>query len=153
MTEGIPVAKSPNPTVRRAGVVVGLALACGPLSVITQPGALAAASSFQVLPDADGVQRIELIGGSYFFKPERIRAQAGMPIELAVKAEPGFVPHRLVLENRAGKVFADMELSEKTRQVRLDLPAGEYVFHCPTRLLMFRSHRERGMEGRLEILP
>lgn len=153
MAERIPVAKSPHSTVRRAGIVVGLAIACGPIAAVTQPAALAAASSFQVVPDADGVQRIELTGGSYFFKPERIRAQAGIPIELAVKAEPGVVPHRLVLENRAGKVFADVELSEKTRQVRLDLPAGDYVFHCPTRLLMFRSHRERGMEGRLEVLP
>lgn len=154
MTERIPVAKGLTRPRSRAGFLIGFVIAGCLLCLATLLVARAAdGTPVQVRPDAGGVQRIALTGGSYFFRPERILAHAGSPIELAVKMEPGLAPHRFVLENRAGKVFADVELSEKARHVRLDLPAGEYLFHCPTRLLMFKSHRERGMEGRLEVLP
>jgi hypothetical protein len=46
-------------------------------------------------PDADGVQRIRIVGGDYFFKPARIVVKANTPVELVVSKEAGMVPHNL----------------------------------------------------------
>lgn len=105
----------------------------------------------QASTDADGVQRVSIMGGSYFFKPARIIAKAGRPLELKVSMEQGIVPHRFVLEGADGKPLADIELAEAPKTVRVELAAGKYAFHCPNRLLMFKSHRERGMSGTLEV--
>lgn len=109
------------------------------------------AQPYQVPIDADGVQRVTIVGGSYFFKPERIVAKAGRPLELLVSMEQGIVPHRFLLEGADGKPLADVELTEEPKAVRVELAAGDYVFQCPNRLLMFKSHRQRGMSGVLEV--
>src|ERR1039457_6040467 len=43
--------------------------------------------------DADGKQRVSILGGSYFFKPDHIVVKVNVPVELAVRLEPGIVPH------------------------------------------------------------
>lgn len=101
--------------------------------------------------DNDGVQRITIIGGSYFFRPDRILARVGQPLHLIVRMEEGIVPHRFVLDGPDGKPVADIELATTPKTVQIDLPPGQYPFSCPNRLLMFKSHRERGMSGTLEI--
>lgn len=106
---------------------------------------------YTVSTDADGVQRVTIVGGSYFFEPARIIAKAGQPLDLVVRMERGIAPHRFVLEGADGKSLADVELAEAPKTVRVALAAGDYVFHCPNRLLMFRSHSERGMSGALEV--
>ena len=105
----------------------------------------------QARVDADGVQRVSIVGGSYFFKPAKILAKAGQPLELSVRMEQGIVPHRFVLDGADGKPVADIELAESTTAVRINLGPGDYAFHCPNRLLMFKSHRERGMSGVLRV--
>ena len=97
------------------------------------------------------VQRVAIVGGSYFFRPDHVVVTAGRRVELEVKAEPGIIPHRFVLETAAGVTLADVSLDEQPQVLSLDLPPGKYVFHCPNRLLLFKSHRERGMAGVLEV--
>lgn len=108
------------------------------------------ASPYQASTDADGVQRVALLGGSYFFRPDHIVVQAGQPLEISVKVEPGIVPHSFVLETADGKRLAEVSLGEAPKTLRFNLPAGHYVFYCHKRLLGFKSHRERGMAGALE---
>jgi len=110
-----------------------------------------ATAPFQARTDADGVQRVSLVGGSHFFRPAHILARAGLPLEFTLSREPGIVPHSFVLEAPDGSTLADVELDETPQRLRLTLAAGGYVFHCPNRLLFFKSHREQGMSGRLEI--
>ncbi|WP_197538731.1 quinol oxidase [Azoarcus sp. KH32C] len=105
----------------------------------------------QATVDADGVQRVGILGGSYFFKPSKIVAKAGQPLEISVRMEQGIVPHRFVLDGPNGKPAAEVDLSEAPRTVRVELPPGEYQFYCSNRLLMFKSHRERGMTGVLQV--
>lgn len=101
--------------------------------------------------DADGVQRLTLVAGSYFFRPDHIVVQAGRPLEISLTLEPGLIPHRFVLEGPDGRRLADVALGTEARTVRLTLNAGDYVFYCPNQLLHFRSHRERGMAGVLQV--
>lgn len=105
----------------------------------------------QVKEGADGVQRVAIVGGSYFFQPDHVVTRAGRGLEISVRMEPGVIPHRFVLETINGKPLADVPLDRKAKTLRLDLPAGKYLFHCPNRLLLFKSHRERGMTGVLEV--
>lgn len=110
-----------------------------------------AATPYHVSADADGVQRVALIGGSYFFRPAHVVAQAGQPLEVSVKVERGIVPHSFVLESHDGKRVAEVSLGEEPKILRFTLPPGEYAYYCPKRLLGFKSHRERGMAGILEV--
>jgi plastocyanin domain-containing protein len=100
----------------------------------------------------DGVQRIELTAGSYFFKPEHIVVKAGVPVELAIKNESKIVPHNFVMKSpEAGMEFSE-SLSNNLTTVRFtpDKP-GKYTFYCDKKLLFFKSHRDRGMEGVIEV--
>lgn len=124
---------------------------CIALSIAWVPDLSAQALSFQAALDADGTQRVTIVGGSYFFKPDRVLAKAGRPLDLIVRMEEGIVPHRFVLEGPDGKPLADIELAATPKTLRVELPPGQYLFTCPNRLLMFKSHRERGMSGMLEI--
>lgn len=99
----------------------------------------------------DGVQRVNIVGGSYFFRPDHIVVQAGQPLAIAVNVAPGMVPHSFVLEAADGTALVDVQLTEEAKILHFDLPPGNYVFYCAKRLLGFKSHRERGMAGVLEV--
>jgi len=128
------------------GVALGIVLLAGGADAGRSEPALRARV------DGDGVQRVSLIGGSYFFRPAYIIARAGLPLELGLSMEPGIVPHSFVLEGPDGKRLAEVELDETVQSLRLNLAPGNYPFYCPNRLLFFRSHREKGMAGRLAIV-
>ncbi len=100
---------------------------------------------------ADGVQRVTIVGGSYFFHPARITARANRPLEITLSIESGVIPHRFVLDGPDGKHMADVPLGINAQVIRLTLKTGDYVFYCPNRLLWFKSHRERGMAGVLQV--
>jgi plastocyanin len=108
---------------------------------------------YRATVDADGVQRVEFTGGDYFFKPRHVIVKARVPVELIVRVEPGLAPHRLVLKAPEAGIDIDEEMTrEPKRYTFTPTRAGRYGFHCPNRLLLFKSHRERGMEGILEVV-
>lgn len=47
----------------------------------------------------DGVQRIEIVGGSYFFKPNHIVLKVNIPAEIKVSQESGFIPHDITMNS------------------------------------------------------
>lgn len=143
-----PVPATPSGSIAsRLVVASGIAWA-----VAWAPNLLAQDQAVPATIDSDGVQRITIIGGSYFFRPDRLRARAGQPLHLTVRMEEGIVPHRFVLDGPDGKPVADIELATEAKTVQINLPPGAYPFSCPNRLLLFKSHHERGMSGTLEIL-
>ncbi len=100
----------------------------------------------------DGIQRVEVTAGSYFFRPEHIVVTAGVPVELVIRNEAKVVPHDFVMDSpEAGMKFSEA-LSEELTIIRFT-PArpGRYPFYCDRKLLFFKSHRERGMEGVIEV--
>ena len=101
----------------------------------------------------DGVQRIQILGGSYFFKPRHIIVRANIPVELTVSREAGIVPHNLVIKAPAAgiDVNKDLGVTPKTITFTPTLP-GHYPFYCNKKLLFFPSHRNKGMEGVLEVV-
>ncbi|WGY69163.1 quinol oxidase [Burkholderia cepacia] len=103
--------------------------------------------------DADGVQRVTIVGGSYFFRPNHVIVRAHVPVELTVSAEPGVVPHSFEIDAppQAGiAVHTELGTTPKTFRFTPAQP-GRFAYYCTHRLLFFRSHRERGMEGVLDV--
>jgi hypothetical protein len=107
-----------------------------------------------VKPDADGVQRVRILGGSYFFKPAHIVVKVNVPIELSASREPGIAPHNFVLKAPEAGIAVDEELgSEPKKIVFKPLALGKYPFYCSKKLPFIAGHRERGMEGTIEVVP
>ena len=102
--------------------------------------------------DADGVQRVAIVGGSYFFRPNHVIVRAHVPVELTVSAEPGLVPHSFEIDAPQAGIAVHTALGTTPKTFRFT-PAqpGRFAYYCTHRLLFFSSHRERGMEGVLDV--
>lgn len=104
--------------------------------------------------DSDGVQRATIVGGSYFFKPRHLVVKANLPVELSLSREAGIVPHTLVIKAPEAGIVLDQMLGTEVRTVKFTpTAAGSYPYYCRNKLLFFKSHREQGMEGMLEVVP
>lgn len=110
-----------------------------------------------VVPEvgADGVQRASITLDSYSFAPAHLIVQAGKPVELTLTSAATLVPHNLILKEPAAGLSVAQEVGPReTAKVRFTpTQPGTYVFYCDKKLLFFPSHREQGMEGRLEVRP
>ena len=103
--------------------------------------------------DKDGVQHVRIIGGSYFFNPNRIVVKKGIPVELSVTKEPGMAPHSMVANAPEAGIVFDESLSSDPKIITFTPKAtGEYVFYCKNKLPFFPSHREKGMQGIFEVV-
>jgi uncharacterized cupredoxin-like copper-binding protein len=110
-------------------------------------------TAVRVEADKDGVQRTSVLAGSYFFKPRHIVVKARMPVELSVMKEPGITPHDFVLQAPDAGIAVDAKLSsEPTKVIFTPTRPGKYVFYCSNKLPFMASHRERGMEGVIEVI-
>jgi plastocyanin len=107
-----------------------------------------------VRPDADGVQRIRVTSGSYFFKPERIVVKANVPVELLASRESGVTPHNLVIKAQEAGVMVDEDLATDPKKITFTATRpGKYPFYCSKKLPFMAGHREKGMQGVLEVVP
>lgn len=103
--------------------------------------------------DKDGIQRVEVIGGDYYFKPDHIIVKVNVPVELRVKKEAGVVPHNIVIHEPDAGIDINEALGKEPKVIKFTLKkAGKYPFYCDKRLLFFRSHRDRGMKGVIEVV-
>lgn len=108
---------------------------------------------YRVAVASDGIQHVAIVGGSYFFKPAHIVVKAGIPVELSVRIEAGLIPHSFVLKLPPDQVAIDSRLGQEPRTFRFTPTVpGRYPFHCPNKLLFFKSHEEKGMTGVLEVV-
>ncbi len=101
----------------------------------------------------DGVQRVEVLGGSYFFDPSVIVVKVNVPVELRVRKESGITPHDMVLKAPEAGIDFSVSLSTTEKSVKFTpTKTGRYVFECTHKLLFFKSHKDRGMQGILEVV-
>ena len=136
----------PAPAVKCTALSLA-AILCASIAFAQEPSA-------PVKPDADGVQRIRVISGSYFFKPDRIVVKANVPVELLASRESGITPHNLVIQAAEAGVSIDEELGTDPKKISFTpRKPGKYAFYCSKKLPFMAGHREKGMEGVLEVLP
>jgi plastocyanin domain-containing protein len=133
--------------VRALGLALVTSLTCVPHN------ASAGDEPYRAVVDTDGIQRVSILGGSYFFKPDHIIVKANVPVELSVRVEPGVIPHSFVLKASEAGITINAKLSTDPKKITFTPVApGKYSFYCSNKLLFFRSHQDRGMEGILEVV-
>jgi plastocyanin domain-containing protein len=134
-----------------------LILACSLCLAVATPAAAFAQEQKEVYVakvDPDGVQRIRLEGGGYFFRPSHIVVKLNVPVELLASREAGVTPHDLVIKAPEAGIAVEVDLAAEPKKIVFTPTAvGKYPFYCSKKLLFFASHRERGMEGVLEVVP
>ncbi len=103
---------------------------------------------------AKGEIIIDLHAESYSFSPAFLAVPAGKEVVLRVRNEASLIPHSFVLENEKSVIIVRQPLVKAGETlIRIPpLPAGAYVFYCDESFLGM-SHREKGMEGKLEAKP
>lgn len=122
-------------------------------SLVFIPFALAENEPFTATIGEDGVQRVEMVGGGYFYKPNHIIVKVNVPVELKVKKEGGIVPHDLVIDAPDAGIAVRESLSSEPKVIRITpTKVGKYPFYCSKKPPFFKSHREKGMEGVLEVV-
>lgn len=100
----------------------------------------------------DGIQRLEMIAGSYFFEPNHIIVKQGIPVELSIKRDSKLVPHDFVLKIEASGIAIKEKISKKGTLIRFTPDvAGEFPFYCGLKFLFLKNHRDKGMEGVVEV--
>ncbi len=115
--------------------------------------AMAETAASRATIDDDGVQRVEILGGGYFFTPDHVIVKVNVPVEMVVSKEDGFIPHNLIIEAPEAGIEVDESLSSDPKVIRFTpTKVGKYPYYCSKKLLFFEDHREKGMEGVLEVV-
>ena len=110
-------------------------------------------SPIVVEPGADGVQRANLQVDNYAFEPSHLVVHVGKAVVLSLECHTFLTPHNFVL--RAPEVDLDVAAdvgAGKLMTVRFTATRpGRFAFYCDKQLLFFKSHRDKGMEGVLDV--
>jgi plastocyanin len=102
---------------------------------------------------ADGVQRVEITGGKYYFDPNYIVVKVNVPVEFTVRKAGGATPHNIVLRAPEAGIDFAVSLKKEPRTIAFTpTKAGKYPFWCSERFLFFKSHKAHGMTGTLEVV-
>ena len=102
---------------------------------------------------ADGVQRATVVLDSYSYQPGHLIVEAGKPVELTLTSVTTITPHNFIIKDLTPGVSVEHDVAAgKTVIVKFTpTQAGIYPIFCDKRLWPLPSHRDKGMEGRLEV--
>lgn len=112
-----------------------------------------AEKSFVAIIDPDGVQRVQMTGGEYYFAPKVVVVKVNVPVELHVRKASGIAPHNIMLKAPEAGIDFEENLGSEVKIISFTpTRVGSYSFECSKQLLFFESHKERGMHGVLEVV-
>ncbi|MDP1769388.1 MAG: cupredoxin domain-containing protein [Nitrospirota bacterium] len=102
---------------------------------------------------ADGVQRATVTLDSYSYTPKHLIVEAGKPVELTLTSVTWITPHNFIIKDPAGSLFVEQDVSaDKTVTIKFTpTQPGTFPIYCDKRLWPLPSHRDKGMEGKLEV--
>jgi len=110
-------------------------------------------SPFVAPIEDDGVQRATVTLDSYSYTPNHLVVEAGKPVELTLTSVTTLTPHNFIINEPAGGLSVEQDVGAgKTVTIRFT-PAqpGTFPIYCDKRLWPLPSHRDKGMEGKLEV--
>ena len=130
---------------------------CGPLLGLaafafgSEPASMGPPFTVPVGPD--GVQRTTVILDSYSYEPAHLIVEKGKPVELTLKSVTTLIPHNFIIKDPAGGLSVEQDVSAgKTATVKFTpMQSGTFPIYCDKRLWPLPSHRDKGMEGKLEV--
>lgn len=108
---------------------------------------------FTVPIDGDGVQRATVVLDSYSYRPAHLVIEKGKPVELTLKSVTTLTPHNFIIKDPAGSLSVEQDVSAgKTAVLKFTpMQSGIFPIYCDKRLWPLPSHRDKGMEGKLEV--
>lgn len=111
------------------------------------------AEPMEAKPPEDGVQRAEITVDTYSYKPDHLIVVAGKPVELTLKSVTIIVPHNFVIKAPEIGIEINQEVpAGKTVTVQFTpTKEGKTEIYCDKKLLFFKSHKEKGMVGTIEV--
>ena len=107
-----------------------------------------------IIPVAeDGVQRATVTLDSYSYAPNHLIVEAGKPVELTLTSVTTIVPHNFIIKSPTGSLSVEQDVSAgKTVTIKFTpTQPGTFPIYCDKRLWPLPSHRDKGMEGTLEV--
>ncbi|MBH0191769.1 MAG: quinol oxidase [Nitrospira sp.] len=106
-------------------------------------------STWRVPVDSDGVQRVRVILDSYSFRPYHVIVGAGKPVEVTLTSVTMLTPHNFIID--ALSVKEEVGAGKTAVVTFTPTQPGTFPIYCDKRLWPLPSHREKGMEGTLEV--
>lgn len=101
----------------------------------------------------EGVQRVEMRGGGYYFDPNVVVVRVNVPVELTIRKDAGITPHNIAIKAPEAGMDFDESLSGDPKVIKFTpTKTGKYAFECTKKLPFVKSHKERGMHGVLEVV-
>ena len=102
---------------------------------------------------ADGVQRATVMLDSYSYTPNHLIVEAGKPVELTLTSVTTIIPHNFIIKDPAGSLSVEQDVSAGKTVTMTFTPTqpGIFPIYCDKRLWPLPSHRDKGMEGTLEV--
>jgi heme/copper-type cytochrome/quinol oxidase subunit 2 len=102
---------------------------------------------------ADGVQRATITLDSYSYSPNHLIVESGRPVELTLTSVTTIIPHNFIIKDPAGSISVEQDVSAgKTVAITFTPPQpGIFSIYCDKRFWPLPSHRDKGMEGKLEV--
>jgi heme/copper-type cytochrome/quinol oxidase subunit 2 len=103
-----------------------------------------------VVPVApDGVQRATMILDSYSYAPSHLIVELGKPVELTLTSITFITPHNFIIKELS--VEQDVGAGKTVVVTFTPSQVGTFPIYCDKRLWPLPSHRDKGMEGILEV--
>jgi len=101
----------------------------------------------------DGVQRVEITAGRFYYDPNTIVVKVNVPVELVVKRTRGLFGHNIVIDEPDAGIKFNQGLSTHPVSIKFTpTRAGKYMFICSHKIPLSKSHVDRGMFGYLEVV-
>ncbi len=93
--------------------------------------------------------------GDYRFMPDELQLVAEQAVVLQLINTDTFTPHNFTLEdpNSGLDVNVDVSAGDTVEVHLMPLWPGRHTYYCSNKLLFMQSHRKKGMEGTLIVVP
>ena len=106
-----------------------------------------------ILMATDEVQRATVTLDSYSYSPNHLIVKAGTPVKLTLTSVTTIIPHNFIIKDLVGSLSVEQDVSAGKTVTITFMPTqpGTFPIYCDKRLWPFPSHRDKGMEGKLEV--
>ena len=134
-------------------LVIGSWLTLVPTSVGLAADTFVPGPPIVVSISPDGVQRATVILDSYSYSPNHLIVESGKPVELTLMSRTTFIPHNFVMQELSAGLSIEQDVGAGKTIIAKLAPTqpGLFPFFCDKRLWPMPSHRDKGMEGLLEV--
>ncbi len=126
------------------GLMIALQIAVAQAADVAQP-----VPPFVIPMATDGVQRATITLDSYSYTPKHLIVEAGKPVELTLTSVTTITPHNFIIKELS--VEQDVSAGKTVVVKFTPTQTGTFSIYCDKRLWPLPSHRDKGMEGKLEV--